>query len=130
MGGTERIILALGALGETREASALAQGADAVAAAGEDLVRIGLVAHVPNQPVARRVEDPVQRDGELHDAEPGTQMSSRHRYDVDGLLPQLIYQLSQVLLGKGAQVGRGLDPVKQRRLGSLIHAHTLTSAAL
>jgi hypothetical protein len=39
------------------------------AAAGQDLVRIGLVADIPDQPVARRVEDMVQRDGELDHAE-------------------------------------------------------------
>jgi hypothetical protein len=49
MGGAERVVFALGALGEAGEAAALAQRADAVAAAGEDLVRIGLVADVPDQ---------------------------------------------------------------------------------
>ena len=48
MCGTERIVFALGALGETREPAALAERANAVAAAGEDLVRIGLVADVPD----------------------------------------------------------------------------------
>ncbi len=65
----ERVVFALGALGEAGQAAALAQRADAVAPAGQDLVRIGLVADVPDQPVARRVEDVVQRDGQLDDAE-------------------------------------------------------------
>ena len=102
----ERVVLALGALGEAGEASALAQGADAVPPSGEDLVRIGLVADVPDQPVARGIEDPVQRDRELHDAEPGTQVAAGHRHGVDRLLPQLVDELAQVLLGNGAQVLR------------------------
>ena len=53
MGGAERIVIALGALGEAGQAAAGAQGADAVAAAGQDLVRIGLMADVPDQAVAR-----------------------------------------------------------------------------
>ena len=53
----ERVVFALGALGEAGQAAALAQGADAVAPAGQDLVRIGLVADVPDQPVVRRVEE-------------------------------------------------------------------------
>ena len=57
MRGAERIVVAFGALGETGQAAAGAQRADAVAAAGQDLVRIGLMADVPDQPVARRVED-------------------------------------------------------------------------
>ena len=48
----EGVVLALAAPGEAGQPAALAQGADAVAPAGEDLVRIGLVADVPDQPVA------------------------------------------------------------------------------
>ena len=49
----ERVVFALRAPGEAGQPAALAQRADAVAPAGEDLVRIGLVADVPDQPVAR-----------------------------------------------------------------------------
>src|SRR5262249_45096458 len=108
----------------------LAQSANAVAATGEDLMRIGLVADVPYQPVAWRIENPVQGDSELHDTEPGTQMASRHRHDINGLLPQLIYQLAEILLGNAAQVCRRFHPVKKRRLGGLIHTHILTSATI
>lgn len=45
----ERIVVAFAALGEAGQAAAGAQRADAVAPAGEDLVRIGLVADVPDQ---------------------------------------------------------------------------------
>ena len=55
--------------GEAGQAAALAQGADAVAPAGQDLVRIGLVADIPDQPVARRVEHSVDRDGQLDHAQ-------------------------------------------------------------
>jgi hypothetical protein len=41
----------------------------ALHAAGQDLVRIGLVAHIPDDAVVRRIEDVVQRDGEFHHAE-------------------------------------------------------------
>ena len=51
MRGAERVVFALRALGETGEAAALSQGADAVAPAGQDLVRIGLVTDVPDQAV-------------------------------------------------------------------------------
>ena len=47
----EGVVLALGALGEAGQPAALAQRADAVAPAGQDLVRIGLVADIPDQPV-------------------------------------------------------------------------------
>ena len=60
MRGAERVVDALGALGETGKTAALAQRAHAGAPAGEDLVRIGLMADIPDQPVMRRVEHVVK----------------------------------------------------------------------
>ena len=73
--------------------AALADGADAVAPAGENLVRISLVADVPDQPVGRRVEDMVQRDGQFDHAEPGAEMAAGLGDRVDGLGAQFIGQL-------------------------------------
>src|SRR3546814_18259823 len=61
----ERVIVALAALGEARKAAAGPQGPDPVAAPGDDLVRIALVADVPHDLVARRVEHIMQRGGQL-----------------------------------------------------------------
>ena len=66
----KRIVFALGALGEAGQAAASAQGPDSVAPSGQDLVRIGLVADVPDQPVARRIEDIMQGNRQLDDAKP------------------------------------------------------------
>ena len=112
----ERVVFALGALGEARQAAALAQRADAVAPAGEDLVRIGLVADVPDQPVARRVEDVVQRDGQLDHAEAGAEMAAGDRDRVDGLGAQLVGELAQARLVELAQVSGRADRVEQRGL--------------
>ncbi len=59
--GAEGVVFAFRAAGETCQAAALAQRADAIAAAGQDLVGVGLVANVPDEPVTRGIEDPVQR---------------------------------------------------------------------
>ena len=93
MRGAEAVVFALGALGETRKPAALPQRADAVAAAGQDLVRIGLMADVPDRAVARRVEDVVQRDGQFHDAEAGAEMAAGHRDGADRLGAQLVGNL-------------------------------------
>ena len=69
MADAERVVLAFLALRERREAVLLLDRRDAVAAAGQDLVRIALMADVPDEAVARRIEEPVQRDRELDDAE-------------------------------------------------------------
>ena len=61
---------------ERREAVLLLDGAQLVAPAGQHLVRIGLVADVPHEPVVRRVEDIVQRDRELDGAEAGGEVAA------------------------------------------------------
>ena len=93
MRSAERVVFAFGALGEAGQPALLAQRAHAVAAAGQDLVRIGLVADVPDQTVVRRVEDVVQRDSQLDDAEPGAKMAAGVGDGVDQLSAQLIRQL-------------------------------------
>ena len=97
MRGAERIVFALGALGETGQSAARAQGADAVAAVGEDFVRIGLMADVPDQPVGRGVEHVVQRDREFDDTEPGAEMAAGHRDRVDGFAAQVVGKLPQLV---------------------------------
>ena len=68
---------------EAREPAAHAQRANAIAAAGQDLVRIGLVADVPDQPVVRRLENVVERDGQFDDAETRAQMAAGDGNRVD-----------------------------------------------
>src|SRR3546814_5557487 len=76
----EGVVDALLAAGESGEAAALAQGADAVAPAGEDLVRIALMRDVPDQLVPRRLEHVVQRGSQLDHAEAGTKVAAGHRH--------------------------------------------------
>ncbi|GAA0007618.1 hypothetical protein BRDID11002_76240 [Bradyrhizobium diazoefficiens] len=117
----ERIVVALAALGEAGQAAAGAQGADAVAPPGEDLVRIGLVADVPDQPVARRVEDVMDRGGELDHAETRAEVTAGYRDGIDGLLPQLVGDLANLLDLELAQVVRRPDGVEKRRLTVCVH---------
>ena len=67
-------------------------------------MRIGLVADVPDEPVARRIEHPVQRDRQLDDAEAGAEMAAGDRHGVDRLPAQLVGELGQILFGKLAQI--------------------------
>ncbi len=115
MSGAERIIFAFRTLGETGKPAALTQGADAVAPAGQNLVRIALVAHVEHQPVIRRVEHIVDRRRQLDNAKARPQMPARHRNRVDHFRPQFIGELAQLALFKLAQIGWVIDGVEQRR---------------
>ena len=87
MTGAEGVVFALEALGETGEPAARAQRAYAVAAAGQNLVWIGLMSNVPDQSVARRVEHIMQSDRELDHPESGPQMPTCHGNRFDGLPP-------------------------------------------
>ena len=89
----ERVVGALRALGEARQPAALAQGADALAPAGQDLVRIGLMAHIPDHTVSGGIEDIMKGDGEFYNAQPRAKMSACHGYSVNGLMPQFIGEL-------------------------------------
>jgi len=97
MRGAERIVFALGALREPGQSAALAQGADAVTAAGQNLVRIGLMADVPDNLVGGCIEHGVQRYREFDDAEAGAEMAAGVRDRVDGLGPQFVGELRQLL---------------------------------
>ena len=74
MAGAEIVIVAFGPPGETGKPAFLAQRANALAPAGQDLVGIALVAHVEHQTVLRRVEHPVDGHRQLHHAQIGCQM--------------------------------------------------------
>src|ERR1700681_2451635 len=120
MRGAERVVFALRPLGEARKAAALSDGTDAVAAPGENLVGVALVADVPDQPVMRRVEDMVQRNRELHDAEAGAQMATGLGYRIDQVMAQLIGDLPKAVRIKIPQVFRDADLVEKRRVGWLV----------
>ena len=63
-------------VGEAREAVQLPQRVHAVAAPGEDLVRVALVRHVPYDLVLGGIEHIVQRDRQLHHAQRGPQVAA------------------------------------------------------
>ena len=114
MGRAERVVFALRAAGEAGQAAGLAQGADAVAPAGEDFMRIGLMADIPDQPVARGVEHRMDGDGEFDHAERGAEMAAGDRNGVDGFGAQFIGELLELLGREIPHIGRDVDPVQER----------------
>jgi hypothetical protein len=58
----------------------------------------------------------MQRNGQLHHTQAGSQMPARDRYGIDGLAAQLVGNLNQVLLAQPAQIGRATNLIKQRSL--------------
>ena len=106
MSRAERVVFAFRAPGEPAQASALPQSSDPFAPAGQDLVRVGLMADIPNDAVGRRIENIVQRDRQFDDAEAGAEMTACHRDRADCFGAQFVGELSEIILFQLAQIGR------------------------
>ena len=98
--GAHDVVLGLRDRAERREAAVLADRRELVAAAGEDLVRVGLVADVPEDLVLRRVEQRVQRDRQLAGAEVRAEVAADLADRVDDVLAHLLRELRELLLGE------------------------------
>ncbi|GIX31572.1 MAG: hypothetical protein KatS3mg124_2044 [Porticoccaceae bacterium] len=115
MTDAEGVVLALAALGEAGNSPLLANGEEGFAAAGEDLVGVGLMAHVPHQPVARRVVHVVERDGQFHHPEAGAEVATATADGVEEISAQLVGEHLQLGGLEAAQIGGGVDLVEERR---------------
>jgi len=69
-------------------------------------VRVGLVASVPDDPVARRLEETMEGDRQLDDAERAAEVPTRGRDGRDDRLADLGGELFELCLGQAAEVGR------------------------
>ena len=54
---------------ESADAAILLDRRQKISSAGQNLVRVSLMAHIPHQPVVRRIERVMQSDREFHGAE-------------------------------------------------------------
>ena len=77
MPGNESVMLAFAGLGKAGKSALGADAGDV--AAGEQLVRIALVSHVPHDRLVRRIKNIVQRHRKLHRAEVRGKMSAGYR---------------------------------------------------
>ena len=116
MRGAEGVVLRFGAAREARDAVEHAQARHRLAPPGEDLVRVGLVADVPDDAVLGRVEHVVQRDGELDRAEVRRQVAAGLRHRLEHVGAQLVGELRQLPALERAQLRRVVD-----RLQQLVH---------
>jgi hypothetical protein len=107
--GAHDVVLGLADRAERGEAAVRADRVQLVAAAGEDLVRIGLVADVPEHLVARGVEQAVDRDGDLAGAEVGAEVAADLADRVDDLLADLLGDLLELVVLEAVEVLRTVD---------------------
>ena len=111
--GAHDVVRGLGDRAERSEAAVLADRGEAVLAAGQDLVRVGLVADVPEDLVPRRVEHAVQRHRQLAGAEVGAEVAADLADRVDDQLAGLLRDLLELRVVEPVQVGRRIDLVEE-----------------
>ncbi len=97
MAGAKGVVFALCPSRETGNAAGLAQAFHGLASTRQNLVRVGLVAHIPYQAVIRRIEDIMQGDGEFDHTKIGRQVAAGLRDAINQKGAQLFCQLWQLL---------------------------------
>ena len=97
MGDVEGVVLALAPVREAGDSAPLAKGIEPVAPARENLVAIGLMAHVPDQLVAGGIVEVVKGHNEFRGAERGAQMTPGIGGDLDNFVPHLTDNLREFL---------------------------------
>ena len=115
----QHVVLAFTAPREGVQAAFLANGADFVAAAGQNFMRVGLVTDVPDQAIEGRVIDVVQRHGQFHRAEARGKVTAGAADAVQQVAPQLITQLRQALFWQQAQLLGGIYQRQGRVFGNI-----------
>ena len=125
--GAEVVVGAFIALEEAGQPVVLAQGGEAVFAAREDLVGIGLMTHVPYDAVLQEVEVVEQRHREFDGAEVGAEVPAGLRYRGDQEGPDLSGQLLQLrgrevpyLLGRGQGIKQRIGAGGGRHAGAYL----------
>src|SRR3546814_19204494 len=88
---------------------------------GDDLVRIALVADVPDDLVARRVEHIVERGRQLDDAESRSQMPARRPHRRTPFGAQFVGELAEVFGVQLSEGGGALHRVEQTRMRTTGH---------
>ncbi|GLQ36557.1 hypothetical protein GCM10007908_01770 [Rhizobium albus] len=73
------------------------------------------MANIEDQPVFGSVEHRVDRNRQLYDTQPCTEMAARHRYRVDGFSPEFVCQLAQLPVAQPLHVAGFGHLIEKRR---------------
>ena len=112
-------------VGKTGEAVELAQGLELVAATGEKLVGISLMAHIENDLVIGAVEQRMQGNDDFHGAKARSEVTARLRGHLNHLFAQFPTEDLELIVGKALHVGRALDHIEY----PLSFGHSLSPSA-
>ena len=102
----KRIVTTLGRIRKTTDTLTLAIGIEYSATTCQDFVSIGLMPHIPDNTVGRRVKHIMQGNGKLDNAQAGRQMPRVGRQLLNDKAAQLVTDLRQLVNRKFPQIGR------------------------
>jgi hypothetical protein len=108
-----QVVLGLRLARVAGQAAVLLQRAELRDAAGQQLVHVRLVAGVEDDAVLGRVEDPVDRDGELDHAQVGSEMAACPRGGLDQEIADLGGEAGELVLAEFLQVLWAVDALQQ-----------------
>jgi hypothetical protein len=103
--GADHVVRRLAPVREPRQASVLPDRAEAVAASREQLVRVALVAHVPDDLVFGALQHAVQGHGELHRPQAGGEVAAGLADAGEDGLADLVCEQREFSLGELSEVG-------------------------
>ena len=110
----ERVVFRLAAFWETRQTAVLAHGVHLIFAAGQDFVRIALMADIPDQMVFGRVVHIMQCHRQLDRAQVTGEMAARLTDGIQQKFAQFGGDLRQLFFLQTAQILRRIDNIEQR----------------
>jgi hypothetical protein len=111
----DEVVLALRLVRVAGQTAGLTQQVEALLPAGDHLVHVRLVPGVEQDPVARRVEDPVQRERHLHDAEVGPEVAAGAGHLGDQEVADLRRQDRQLVGAEPLEIRGRTDRAEQTR---------------
>ena len=104
----ETVVFAFIPAGESAEPSGSAQCPECLSPPCQNLMGVGLVAHIEYYLVGRAVIDIVIPDYQFHSTKAGSQVPRVGRADLDDIVAQLRAQLLQLIQVEAFDVGRGV----------------------
>src|SRR5579884_3304581 len=106
MAGGERVMLALGRLGESGEAAGRSDRRELIAAAGDKLVRVRLIGRVPDQPVFRALKNAMERQRQLDGAEVRGEVPAAFGDRLDDHIATVAGHFGYFLVAEGIEIAR------------------------
>ena len=113
MAGAKSVVIAFFPARKTGNAAALTQGFHGFAPSGQNLVRVGLVAYIPDNLVCRSVVHVMQGNREFNRTKIGGQVSAGFCNRGENKSAQLIRKLLELSVIQRLEVGRGLYGFEQ-----------------